>query len=161
MKKVIISIVVVALAVLGYVVYANFYKQEIVFFVSNESEDLPNVNLEVSLGEDKLINEEFKYINVEPHHTTFFEKVRKGKSFIEVNSHGKIKIFARKEIELSDKPLYVFVSFHYDTLIGKELQSRREIFYMTHDSTAKFEPDSLLRRKDIVIHVMDKKPVHM
>jgi len=154
-------VIAIALAASAYLVYTKYYTQRVMFLVSNDSdEEMPPIKLEIFVDGSKLIQDYFIYSNIQPHHTSYEERMKKGKHLIEVKSNGKVKIKTKKEIELN-KPLYVFISFHYDTLIGKEIKAQKMIFYMLHDSTTtKFRPDSLIKRKDIVIHVMDKEPIH-
>ncbi len=160
MKKVIILIYAIVLTVMlaGCISFNN--TEDVLFYISNESDvdEMPAIGVEVYVDSKKIIGDTFKASNIQPHYRSYLHKLSKGKHTVQAKTSGEVKVTSIKKIEVKEQ-LYVFISFHYDSLDEKELKAEKQIFQMLHPGEA-FSSDSLVKRKELVIHTTTKKPIH-
>lgn len=92
----------------------NRNRKDVTFFVVNSSRIVKDVNIEVSLDNNVIINENFIYSGVVPDYTTFIKTYKNGIYKIRVNAGGVIKV---DTFDLT-KDIYVYIS--YDAVLREK-----------------------------------------
>ena len=135
----------------------NSPKPTAYFFISNTSDSKKLINIKVTIDTISVFNDTIKYSNIAPDlQYTPDLRLPKGKYIIRVFADSA-KAFAEKQLNL-DNDRWVFISYSYKPPIDTvEAQSLKN-----------FGIDTTFLKEQIrgspptvIIHIMDKEPIHM
>ena len=130
---------------------------EAYFFISNTSNDKKSVDIKVTIDTNTIFNGIAKYSNIAPDlQYTPFLTLPKGNHTIKVVADSS-RALAEKEINL-DNDRWIFVSYTYklpmDSIEGSNLKKNFGSDTSWINNQLKGYPPK------IIIHIMDKEPVH-
>ncbi len=127
--------------------------QNVYLLISNESQDIQNIDLEVKVDGKIITNKTFYFTPNANDYETFYLKLKKGFHRLEVIS--KNENLHSSEKFLVAKNNYIFVSFNYKIMQDTVVQRLK--FYMENTPDTKFVADSVWEQKGIKIKHFNRK----